>query len=339
MGDGMRSERGLPTSIFAADFSPDGKTLITASLGGVLAEWDGETGRERHVFLVPEENGDRRAPRTAVAAGGRKAERRVRFDRPSRLVRGSSLLSARFSRDGALFAVGAANGTVVLWKAEGRADLLGWRAHDRDVVALDISPDGRWLGTGALEEVGTTFRVWSLPGGPGEVREVLSDHRHVGGVWAVCFSPDSRVVAAGGRTLSGYTAPQLYEVESGKSPGWLHWDMTRAMSFSPDGDRLLTGDEFGNVKLWKIAEHYPAYEHAAHPDPVLTVGFSQDGKFHFSGALGGSLRVWETATGRLIREHSLEGRTLACRFGADGRVLHAASAAPGSARPEIRHLS
>jgi len=338
----MREEQdfggALPSSIFAADFSPGGRTLITASLGGTLAEWDGETGQRRRVLLDPEGLEDEK-PRVAGIEDGREVEAPFRLERLSERMRGSSLLSVGFSPDGAAFAVGAANGEAVLWNALSGGESFGWRAHDRDVVALDISPDRRWAATGALEEGGTTFRVWSLREGPVDIREVLSDGRHVGGVWAVCFSPDSRLVAAGGWTLSGYTAPQLYEVESGRHVGWLHWDMTRAMRFSPDGERLLTGDEFGNVKLWKLTEHHPTHEHKAHGDIVHTVGFSPDGKFYFSGSRDGGVNVRETDTGRLVREYPIEGRVLACRFSADGGFLLAASTAEGAGRPVIQRLA
>jgi WD40 repeat protein len=44
MIENEEGSQDLPVSIFSADFSPDGKTLITASLGGTLVEWDVKTG-------------------------------------------------------------------------------------------------------------------------------------------------------------------------------------------------------------------------------------------------------------------------------------------------------
>jgi WD40 repeat protein len=139
--------------------------------------------------------------------------------------------------------------------------------------------------------------------------------------------------------MSGYTAPQLYDVKSGKHLGWLHWDMTRAMRFSPDGKRLLTGDESGTVKLWKIGEHEPVYELQAHTDIVCPVGFSPDGKRFYSACSGEGVKVWETETHRLLREHAIDGRVLACRFEDEGRTLHAASAARGSDHPDFHKLA
>jgi WD40 repeat protein len=323
--------------IAAADFSPDGKTLITASLEGTLSEWDGDTGQRRRVLLDPKGVEDEN-PRVVCIDDGREVEAPFELRRLSEAMRGSSLLSVRFSPDGRYFAVGAANGEVIIWNARSRGELVGWRAHKVDVVALDFSPDRRWLATGALEEGGTTFRVWRLQGTFRDATEAFSDSRHVCGVWAVCFSPDGRLVAAGGWTLSGYTAPQLYEVESGKHFGWLYWDMTRAMQFSPDGELLVTGDEFGSVKLWRIEEHKPTYEHEAHEDVVRAVGFSPDGSRLFSAGSGG-VNVWDTKTGRLVQEYGIRDRVLTCRYSGDGRILLAASAAEGADHPDIHRLS
>jgi len=233
--------------------------------------------------------------------------------------------------------VGAANGTVVVWNAESRGELFVTQAHRADVVAVDLSSDRRWLATGALEAGGTTFKVWELREHPVDLIESFSDYHHIGGVWTVCFSPDGRLVASGGWTNSGYTMPLLYEVKSGKRAGRLHWDMTRAMRFSPDGKELVTGDEFGTVKLWRIGEEMPVRQVKAHGDTVTAVGFSSDGTRYFSGG-GGTVKVWDKSDGGLLREFPADGGVLACRFIDKGLVLLVASAASEILRPHIQRL-
>jgi WD40 repeat protein len=328
----------LPTSIVSADFSPDGKTLITASLGGTLAEWDGGTGERRRVLLDPEGIEDEN-PRVTIMEDGIEEEAPFQLRRLSESMRGSSLLSVRFSPDGRYFAVGAANGEVVVWNAHSRGELFGWRPHESDVVTLDLSPDRRWLATGALDEGIDNFKVWRLQDYPVAVREVFSDSRHVGGVWTVCFSPDGRLVAAGGWTMSGYTAPLLYEVPSGKHVGGFCWDMTRAMRFSPNSRRLVTGDEFGTVKVWTIGEEGPLCELRAHEGIVSAIGFSPDGTLIFSGGDGGGVSVWDPAEESLLGELPVEGRILAGRFADQGGTLQVASARRGADHPEIHRLA
>ncbi len=68
----------LPVSIAAADFSPEGKTLITASLGGTLAEWDAETGQRRRPLLDPK-GSRRRIPVWFASRTARRLSRRSSF--------------------------------------------------------------------------------------------------------------------------------------------------------------------------------------------------------------------------------------------------------------------
>jgi WD40 repeat protein len=337
MGEPEDAEPASTLLFFTADFSPDGKTLITAGLDGTLAEWEVETGQRARVLLDPKGVEDVN-PRVVWVEDGREVEAPFQLRRLSESMRGSSLLSIRFCPEGKHFAVGAANGEVIVWNSRSRGELFGWRAHEVDVVSLDISPGRKWLATGALEEGGTTFRVWRLQEYPVDVQEVFSDHRHVCGVWAVCFSPDGRLVAAGGWTLSGYTAPQFYEVESGKHFGGFHWDMTRAIRFSPDGKLFVTGDEFGSVKLWSLKQEKPINELKAFEGIVRPVGFSPDGKHFYAGSDEAGVKVWETKTASLVKEYGINGRILACRYGQDGRILLAASAAEDADHPSIHRL-
>jgi WD40 repeat protein len=337
-------EESGPTSpsaphVLAASFSPDGKYLITGSLEGILAEWDVSTGHRVRMLLDPAGVEDAH-PELVLVEDGREMEAPFRLVRLSEPIRGSSILSVRFSPDGKYFAVGSANGGVVVWNARSRGELHCWRAHEQQVVAIDISHDNRWLATGALEEGGTTLRIWKLkPDHPREGREVFSDQVHVGGVWALEFSPDSRFVAVGGATYSGYTAPIVYDFQAGKRVGTLLWDITRALRYSPDGKLLATGDENGAVKLWDVRESKQVLEIEAHAGIVSTILFSPDGRRLVSGSDDGAVKIWDVETDDLLQEFPMEGRILDGRFFEDGSVLYAASAKKGSDRPTILRLA
>lgn len=339
MTEDTPAESEPATGLAAADFSPDVTTLLTASLDGTLAEWDVETGERRRVLLDPKGLEDEN-PRIVTTEDGREVEPPFYLRRLSEPMRGSSLLSVRYSPNGKYFAVGAANGYVALWNARSRGELFGWWASfEAGVVALDISPDRKWVATGSLEEFGKTLRVWALRERHPDVREAFHDERHILGVWAVDFSPDGRLVASGGWTMSGYNAPQLFEVRSGKQVGALYWDVTRGLRFSPDGKLILTGGDSGEVKLWRVKTREIIYEIEAHKDTVHAVGFSPDGKWFFSSSRSGGIKIWETKEeGKLVREHAIAG-TLACRFTKDGRTLLAASAAKGADRPAVHRLA
>lgn len=321
--------------IQAAVFSPDGKRLVTGSLEGVLAEWDVDSGRRLRVLLDPERIEDR-WQEARQADDGTQGEVAFRLVRPSERMRGSSILTLCFSSDGQRLVVGAANGTVVVWNAEGWGEIHVWHPHATGVTALAMSPDRRWLATGCAETGMTTLRVWRMDGPwslPGS--EAFSSDRMIGGVFALSFSPDSRFVATGGWGFSGYSAPQIHELETGERVCCLPWDASRALHYSPDGTLLATGDEFGTVSLWNLATRARILEKKGHSRIVSVVAFSPDGRRLVSGSCDGGLKVWNVATGDLEDEERYGGIVLACRFSEDGSVLSVAEAAQGADQPGI----
>ncbi len=328
-----------------ASFSPDAKILITASLEGVLAEWDASTGQRVRVLLDPDGIDDAPAPSVFSIVDGQEVEAEFRLERLSECMRGSSLLSVCFSPDGQYFAVGAANGAVVVWNTESRGELLYWLAHQSpahpsEVVALDISPDGQWLAAGSSEQGGTSLRVWKLwEARPAIGNEAFSDGGHVCGVSSVCFSPDSCFLVAGGFTLSGYTGPLIYSLETKQRVGSLLYDMTHALQYSPDGKLIATGDDFGTVSTWDVETRTRIHKMRAHRRFVTSVHFSPDGRRLASGSRDGGVKIWDVGTGDQLEEYSFEGIILAFRFSVDGRVLYVAEAAKGSDHPNIHRLA
>jgi WD40 repeat protein len=294
MKEGDLPRPDTPPGIQAASFSPDGKTLLTGSYDGSLAFWDVETGRRLGLL--------------------QRAEHVI------------SILTVCFSPEGTWFAVGNAAGRVAIWDARSRAVQYEWEAHESGITALDISPDGRWLATGAREPGGTTLRVWKI----GEKRDsaagAFSDHRHVTAVYAVGFSEDSRFLAAGGWTNSGYTGSVVYELETGHRVASLIWEAARSLRFSPGGTVLASGEEFGKITLWDVRSQSRLREiQAAHEGMVSALRFSPDGRRLASGGTDGKFKVWETGSGSLCLEQVCAGIVLDCYYAGRGEWLVAAA--------------
>ncbi len=295
---------GIP-GIQAAVFSPDLKTLVTGALGGVLAAWDSSSGQRQGSTSLD-----------------------------------SSPLTVCFMPGGDRLLVGDARGRLTLRDAWSREEILSWPAHEAGVMALDVSPDGRWVAAGARVPGGETLKVWRTPEtSEFPVTEAFSDHRHVTAVYAVAFSADSRFLAAGGWTNSGYTGSVVYELETGHRIKSLIWEAGRALCFSPDGKSLASGEEFGKVSIWDLERSTRTLEAEAHREIVSLVRFSPDGRLLASGSCDGSLKLWDISTGAMAREFSLDGFALDARFIDAGRTLLIACAPPGIRRPSIHRLS
>lgn len=291
--------------IQAASFSPDGKSLLTGGLDGALALWDVATGRRR-----------------------------------GRANMGPALLAVCVSPDGMFWATGDAHGFMTLRDVATRAEIAGWSAHPSGIMALDVSPDGRWIATGARDPGGTTLRVWKRgeSSGPTAPTEAFSDHRHVTAVYAVAFSADSRYLAAGGWTNSGYTGSVVYELETGHRIASLIWEAARALAFSPDGKVLASGEEFGKISFWDVAAGQRIRQAEGHDGIVSVLRFSPAGDRLASGGIDGKLALWDAASGSRLAEHQCAGIVLDVFFAGD-EIMAAAATPDPKAPPQIVRLS
>ena len=326
-------------TIATASFSPDGKTLITGSLDGYLCEWDVDSGERRRVLLDPRGEEDERPRIVIVDENGHEEDAPFQLRRLSEDMRGSSIQSVRFAPDGRRFAVGAADGRVVIWNASSRGELVRWRAHGDGVRSIDFSPDGHLLATGSGEEDGTTVRVWELEGSAdGAPREVFRDGSHVGGVTSLSFSGNSTLLAAGGYTFSGYTGPLLYDLRTRQRVGTFQWEITSALQLSPDAKLLASGDDYGTFSLWEVKRQNGIFSEKAGTALISVVQFAPDGRRVAAGDQSGRVTLWDVRAQRLVVEQAFDGPVAALQFGSDGRDLLVAAGPEASGRPVIRRV-
>ena len=114
-----------------------------------------------------------------------------------------------------------------------------------------------------------------------------------------------------------------------------HTDRIHAMSFSPDGNTLVTGSYDGTVRLWDVATHRQiGAPLAGHDGEIYSVAFSPDGKVVASGADDGMVRLWDVATHRQIGAPLAghDGEINSVAFSPDGKTLAAGGADDGMVR-------
>ncbi len=110
-------------------------------------------------------------------------------------------------------------------------------------------------------------------------------------VTALGFGPGGRVLAAGARDGS----VTLWEVAGERVlVRWpAHASAVTAVTFSPDGSRLVTAGREG-IRLWNADDGRELLDLGGHQGWVSGVGFTPDGRRLLSVGNDGTLRAWLT---------------------------------------------
>jgi WD40 repeat protein len=214
------------------------------------------------------------------------------------------------------------------------------------VNAVAFSPDGKLLasadsdGTVRLwnpvtgQPVGAPLHASSAQGGVNGIAE--------GGVNAVAFSPDGKLLATGGgdgtvRLWNPVTRqPAGAPLHASRAQNGLVYGVF-GVAFSPNGKLLATAGEDGRVRLWNPVTGQPvgAPLHAtSSQNGVFEMAFSSDGKLLASAGKDGRVRLWNPVTGQPVgaplHATSSQNDVRGVAFSPDGKLL--ASVGGGTVR-------
>lgn len=176
------------------------------------------------------------------------------------------------------------------------------------VYSLTFSPDGQMLAVAASGKV----QIF----GVSDDKELRTIHATA---WDVAFSPDGKLVAAGGEPIKVWSVANgalLHTVE-----GWHH------MLFSPDSKMLATvASVIGvNINLWDTSTGTLTGTLESPPSgggQIHSLAFSPDGETLAAGTNNNSVHVWQVSTGKVQRSIGLgtnnTGENVA--FSPDGRT-------------------
>ena len=301
-------------------FTPDGKRLLTAELGGIR-EWVLETGQD-NLLPFPKQR----------------------------------YLSIAISPDGKTAAAAGFEGAIQLLDLESAQVTTLW-GHDALVTDLEFSPDGHLLASAAMDH---TLRLWELPAERGRVlgrvegkavfpvispdrteaavgteagdivRFSLGDaparhlHGHTGAVFDLQYAPDGKRLASQSKDRT----VRLWELATGESrvvastASWV--DFGRLM-FAPDGRWLAVTTDLTTLQVLDAATGERRCTFGGHGFN-LAHAFSPDGaQLAFTANEHVRIADLTTCEARDLYDHDAGKSAYALRFSRDGRYLASAS--------------
>jgi WD40 repeat protein/Flp pilus assembly protein TadD len=253
-----------------AEFSQDGKYIVTASNDGTAQIWDAPTGANLCIL-------SHRQPQ--------QPDRRI------------SVRHAAFSPDGTYVVTAADDSTAVIWETKSGKP-RHFLPHGDMVRRATFSPDGKHLVTASKDR---KVRLWDVENG----ELCLPVLEHEGFVYSATFSPDSHRLVTASADQQGTVriwndkgdpiSRPLRNPSSSLATG----RYVLCASFSPKSDRLVTGDDHGEI-LIRNATTGEILSRAAGPDGRLVrVSFNFDGSRVLTVTASGTKlipRLWDATT-------------------------------------------
>jgi eukaryotic-like serine/threonine-protein kinase len=312
----------------AAVFSPDGRQLAVAprDQGGVQI-WDPRTVQRMHTLIDTSDTAKQIAysPDGSLVAAALQSSRQNGDVRVWEADSGKLLwtlaghtegaVAVAFSSEGTRLLTTSGNGMVKVWDVRTGRQLMAQHSGFRSVIAKTVAVFG--LG-GSRVGCSTPDLLDSNTG------NVATTLRYQGQVTCLATSPDDRKLATG----VAMGAVHLTDFATGNRLASLigHNSFVRAIAFSGDGGRLLTGTQDGIVRLWNARQEGRIRDDLqrflGHEGAVESVVFTPDGRRIITASTDGSVRIWDPAHGgELLALPGQRDYPKACALSPDGTLL------------------
>ncbi|GGA09797.1 caspase family protein [Okeania sp. KiyG1] len=256
----------------AVAFSPDGKTIATASNDKTARLWDADTQKESATLNHGERvNAVTFSPdgKIIATASRDKTARLWNADTGEKLAtlnhRQYEVNAVAFNPDGKTIATASNDKTARLWDAKTGQELVRLKhlKHGSRVNSVAFSPDGKTIATASNDK---TANLWELTTG-----KKLATLDHQGKVIAIAFSADGKTIATASDNKT-----YLWEPTTGKKLATLkHKRTVNAVTFSPDSQTIATASDDKTARIWDVDTHKELATFY-HQNLVRAVAFSPD---------------------------------------------------------------
>jgi WD40 repeat protein len=190
--------------------------------------------------------------------------------------------SVHVTPDGKYTITGGSDRLIKIWDLQSGSELQTLRGHTNAVNQLEITGDGKFIVSASEDK---TIKIWDLP--TGQLRQTLEGH--TSGVKVVSVSPNNRILASGGNdqiiVWNVATGQRVRALPGSKS--------TRSLTFSKDGEYLLSTHADGTIKLWDWQKGTLLKTVQGHSESIGAIVICPNNRTLVTGSLDHRLEIWK----------------------------------------------
>ncbi|MEH1947352.1 MAG: caspase family protein [Nostoc sp.] len=308
---------GHSAEVSSVSFSPDGKTIVSASNDKTAIIWGRDGTKLRtltgHTDIVRSVSFSPDGQMIATAS----FDRTVKLWRTSdggliRTLNGhtAEVLSLSWSSNGETIATGSADRTAKIWQVSNGHLLRTISGYKDFVNSVSFSPDGEIL---AIASADKTVKLWRVS--DGLLQKTLLGHS--AGVSSVAFSPDGQIASASeDKTVRLWRRDgTLLRSIAAHNAGVL------SVNFSHDGQTLASTSADSTIKLWSSKDGFLRQTLLGHSIAVYSASFSPDDQTLVSAGADKTVRLWQRDNPLFKTLTGHQGKLYSVSFSPDGQTL------------------
>jgi WD40 repeat protein/energy-coupling factor transporter ATP-binding protein EcfA2 len=279
-GQSFNSLKGHTGSVRDVEFLPGTNTLYSTGGDGYIMKWDVRNPGETYSLIKENELVNR-------------------------------ILA--LSEDGRWLACGNEDGEIQLFTTQDDSIYTTLRGHDKMVLSLDFTPDGKKLISSGNDKKILEWDMESF------TSKTIFEYKEP--INTIDLSPDGKVILGGsqdGKILvwnraSDDTVKTLYESKSA----------VKVVKYNNNGNYLAFGNQDGSLIIWDMNKNQKLHELTRHKARIYDIDFSPDDKLMATSSLDGTVQVWEfnqfNEQPYVLKDH--ESWVLSIAFSPDGESL------------------